>query len=396
MINKLTLAFLIFTLSYASAAEEKVDQKDSGTPFVFGMPSAVISEIMESSGPLEPRAPINDAEIIRSPANPAYYCRINADITSITAGMHPNDLSLIIARFGFIDPERLVAAVGRLPEPLHPNIDTLFTQLIRYYRQYPYIGNQDSLEGMPSGGWFGGLSTKTFLMLDDLAKVQDELPAHRKMKFLSIGAGNGLFEKMLSAVGETTGMDVTDERLSEDLMARILCARQKRSFELEAGKKSRLGDYSDMKRRMIQENFFSLVKIYTQNSEEDKLRIIDDTFKDVDYPNTILILSWPREYAIPYIAHFVKNGGNSPLFVRNQVVDTVFHASHLGEDIVGAPAARIKFALDRLFRKTTFDLNTATVSTIDLYCRGEGNPTETALNATISRVIMAPAGGGKR
>jgi hypothetical protein len=109
----------------------------------------------------------------------------------------------------------------------------------------------------------------------------------------------------------------------------------------------------------------------------------------VDYANTVLVLSWPREYAIPYIAHFVKNGGNSILFVRNQVVDTVFHASHLGEDIVGAPAARIKFALDRLFRKTSFDLNTATVSTIDLYCRGDDNPVEAALN-TVSSVVMAP------
>ncbi len=116
----------------------------------------------------------------------------------------------------------------------------------------------------------------------------------------------------------------------------------------------------------------------------------------MEYANTVLVLSWPREYAIPYIAHFIKNGGNSILFVRNQVVDTVFHVSHLGEAIKGNSALGIKFALDSRFRQTTFDLNTATVSTVDLYCRGEIAPIEVALNAAISRVVMAPAGGGKR
>ena len=392
MINKLTIVFSIFTFSYVIAAEKEISQKDSGVSFAFGMPNTAISEIMASSESLESRAPVKEAEIIRSPANPTYFCRINQDVTENPARMHPNELSLIIARFGFIDPERLVTAIGRLPETLHPNINALFTGLIHYYRQYPYIGNQDSMERMASAGWFGGLSTKTLLMLDDMAKVQDGLPADNRMKFLSIGAGNGLFEKMLSAVGETVAMDVTDERLSDDLVRRTLCQAMRRPFEIEAGKKSRLGDYSDMKRRMIQENFLSPVKIYTQNSDEDRSRIIEDTFKDVDFANTVLVLSWPREYAIPYIAHFIKNGGNSVLFVRNQVVDTVFHASHLGEAVKGNPALGIKFALDSRFQKKSLDLNTASVSTVDLYYRGEDNPVNIALNATISRVVMAPVG----
>ncbi len=396
MINKLTLIFSIFTLSYVNATDKSVGQKDSGAPFVLGMPSVVLSEITESSGPLERRTPINETGIIRSPANPAYYCVINRDVPRSPAGTHPNDLSLIIGRFGFIDPERLVATISRLPESLHPNIDTLFTQLIRYYRQYPYIGNQDSLTGTASAGWFGSLSMKTLLMLDDMAKVQEELSADRKMKFLSVGAGNGLFEKMLNAVGETVAMDVTDERLQESLIARTICTAIGSPFEMEERKKSTLGDYSDMERRMIQENFFSPVKIYSQSSEEDRLRIIEDTFKDVDYENTVLVLSWPREYAIPYIAHFIKSGGNSILFVRNQVVDTVFHPSHLGEAMKGSPALGIKFALDNRFLKTTFDLNTATVSTVDLYCRGEYNPVEAALNRTTRRVVMAPAGNDKK
>ncbi|MES2608234.1 MAG: hypothetical protein V4544_05865 [Pseudomonadota bacterium] len=393
MINKLTLIFSIFTFSYVSAAEKGISHEYSGVAFVLGMPSAVISEALASSGPLEPGTPMNETGITRSPANPTYFCVINRDVPTITAGMHPNDLSLVIGRFGFIDSERLIA---RLPEPLHPNIDTLFNQFIRHYRKCPYIGNQSSVMGEASAGWFGGLSMKTLLMLNDLAKTQDELSADKKMKFLSVGAGNGLFEKMLSAVGETVAMDVTDESLSVDFNSWVQSKVTKRPLVMDDSKKNRVGDYSDMKRRIIQNNFFMPVKIYSQNSDADKNKIIEATFKDVDYANTVLVLSWPREYANPYIAHFIRNGGNTILFVRNQAIETVFDSSHLGEAIKGTPAFNIKFAFDNRFQKTSFDLNTATVSTVDLYYRGEDNPVEASLKTTISRVRMAPAGNGKK
>lgn len=131
-------------------------------------------------------------------------------------------------------------------------------------------------------------------------------------------------------------------------------------------------DYSDVERRKIENTFFMPVKIYQQKTEANYPAIVNDVFHGADYANTILVFSWPRKFANDYIRHFIKGGGNALLFVRNQAVDSIFDDVYLGN----SPLSKI---LSNFFRKTSLELNTATHSVVDVYCRGGAHPIEAAL-----------------
>ena len=173
-----------------------------------------------------------------------------------------------------------------------------------------------------------------------------------------------------------------DERTKADFMHTILSMTMKREPGLDQDRTVKVRDYADVERRKIENKFFMPVKIYQQKTEEHYNVIIGDTFRDVDCTNTVLAFSWPRKFANDYIRHFIKNGGNSILFIRNNKVDSVFEDVYLGTSTISA-------FLNRAFRKVSLALNTAVGSVIDLYCRGERTPMEEALQRAISRVNPA-------
>ncbi|MCX7342709.1 MAG: hypothetical protein NT128_00975 [Proteobacteria bacterium] len=299
--------------------------------FIFLFLIAMISEGVFSA---DPSSPATVDERIVSTTNPIYYC-FSAD-HRFASGKKPSiDEMEVISRFGYVDVDRLEAQFtsksGSLG--LHPKIVELFDKkLVPHYRANPYIGSDLSSTGRPPSGWFGGISMTTLTFLDDLIKVQATLPAGKHMKFLGVGSGNAFLEFLLSHIGLTTAMDVVRP-----------------------------------------ESSFMRVTICEPRGAGDDARIVAETFPDANYADTVLVLSWPRDFAIPYIHKFLEKGGRAVLFVRNEAVDSIFDHTHLGEISEALPNFKFKTYL-RTFRNCSLPLNTATFSTVDLYWKGKQKP----------------------
>ena len=305
---------------------------------------------------------------IVSEANPIYYCPPKDYVFACSEGQ--KDPLLAISQYGRIDIGLFAKRAAGHAEALklHPEIAKLLSKfLIPYFQENPYIGSSLSIAGTPSAGWFGGISMVTLTLLDDLMKVQDTLHPKQKMKFLGVGSGNAFFEFLLSHIGTSSAMDVLySEKLdSESVMGSD-------SARLRAMQKSK--------------NFFMGVTIYEHLKDSDKAEIVESTFPDESYANTTLVLSWPRDFAIPYIHKFFLKGGIAVLFIRNEAVGSIFDRSHLGELSDELPNFKFKTYLSKL-RRLSLPLNTATFSTVDLYCKGkETTPIEMALANTKRRL----------
>ncbi|MDP4724967.1 MAG: hypothetical protein NWS47_01555 [Alphaproteobacteria bacterium] len=303
-----------------------------------------------------------------SPHNPWYYVDSSISRQEIDSPQIKN----VIELYASIDINRFYTDVCALSFSLHPRIDTLFGKLVSYYQINSYVGNRS--EGpYVSPGWFGGISMSTLLMLHHLAEIQENLPHESKLKALGIGVGGAFFESLLDAVGiKIMSMDVQDHRVHGDFMHTILSMRMKKDPALDQEKTIKVRDYSDVERRKIENTFFMPVKIYQQKTQANYSAIVDDVFYGADWVNTVLVFSWPRKFANDYIRHFIKGGGNALLFVRNQAVDSIFDDVYLGN----SPLSKI---LSNFFRKTSLELNTATHSVVEVYCRGGAHPIEDAL-----------------
>lgn len=310
-------------------------------------------------------------DLIQSPASPYYFCYQEdmADLVKRYPKQQVNTL-LAIGAHGRINIDLMARRVAALQEKLdlHKKIATLFfDDLVPKFKTNNYVGTQIGLNNEINAGWFGGISIYTIGVLDDLMKVQDALPKAKKMRFMGIGSGNAFFEYLLSKVGETTAMDVIQTE--------------------SIGDKDSLNGYDSRNLMSMEadERFYMNVTIHQSQSPEDLDRIVSETFSDADYQNTILVLSWPREFAMKYIHKFFEKGGKSIIFIRNQVVGSIFDKSHLGE-IDGSNAEFKKFLAKK--HKISMNLNTSTASTLDFYSRTENSPVEQALRNTAGRLLL--------
>ena len=319
-----------------------------------------------------------ESEKRKSTISPWYYvCQSDIDQTTAQLnltflGVHSN-AALEIAKFGSFDVGQFKADVDGLSVPLHPTLAPMVKRLIQYHNDTPYIGT-DSNGNNHSAGYFGGISLETLKLLDSIARVQETLPHEQKMKFLGVGSGGAYFEWLLSHVGDTTAMDVHDTREESDHLRDVLYRlTQNKPLVRDASKAIKQRDYEDLARRKELGNFFMPVTLYNLGEGADKSTshtIINDVFKDIDaadYARTILVLCWPTEFANAYIQYFLAHGGKTILFIRAEDSDRgIFSAGYLGERTQNHPS---KILETKLFRKTSLNLRTATLSTVDVYCR---------------------------
>ena len=374
-IIKITLFALLITIQVTviSLAKEKVrEQQEPFICSIYAQSPMMLANIMPlDENSLSSSANINATDKLVSPNNSWYYI----DKSLVSVKLSPRDLLAMIEQYGLIDIHRAVHDVQALNTPLHPLVDTLFWCLARYYQSNSYLGNRDSNQ-KASAGWFGGISMNTLLMLHHLAEIHENLSPESKIKALGIGVGGAFFESLFDAVGiRIMAMDVQDDRVRGDFMHTVFSMGMKKEPALDQEKTIKVRDYSDVERRKIENSFFMPVKIYQQKTEAHYTTIIDNIFHGADWANTVLVFSWPRKFANDYIRRFIKSGGKTLLFVRNQAVDSIFDDVYLG-------SSPISDFLGKAFRNTSLELNTATRSVIDLYCRGERHPIEDALQRT--------------
>lgn len=358
-INTIILAIALnATYVYASGAGGS--SKNTANKYKFNCVTYPPHPVMLDEVPerLSLKTP-DESAIVRASWDPMYYVNkseASKDISLLT----PSELGELIRKHGSLDPICLHERVMQLPQPLHPKVNDLFVRLLYYYNKNPYIGHLKSNLGYTSPGWVGGISLELLFLLNNLAHIQDKLGS--TLKFLDIGSGSGFSGELFRRFGDTICIDVCD---------------------------SSLDDYPDIKRIIDTQNFFMPVKMYETHIGNDaakkeriEAQIIEDVFSGVDYATTVLVFSWPREFANKYLQHFIKNGGNTILFICNDTFDGVFDEGHLGSDV---GARKIKAVFDFAFSNSSFSSG-APRSEFKLYCRNctKNNPIEKALRLTQS------------